>query len=133
MTTATATTVDTDPDFNAYLSLCEELSTEHEFDVFFQGLRVYTDEDITEFRMGVEDGEHTAKVTATFIPTGDDQQYAVSRVRVNSGGTDNARHEANKRLAKELKKGPINPVDAASSIARVLRGAMGLSPEGSAK
>ena len=27
MTTATATTVDTDPDFNAYLSLCEELST----------------------------------------------------------------------------------------------------------
>ena len=133
MTTATATTVDTDPDFNAYLSLCEELSTDHGFDVFFQGLRVYTDEDITEFRMGVEDGEHTAKVTATFIPTGDDQQYAVSRVRVNSGGTDNARHEANKRLAKELKKGPINPVDAASSIARVLRGAMGLSPEGSAK
>ena len=129
----TATTADTDADFNAYLSLCEELSTDHGFDVFFQGLRVYTDEDITEFRMGVEDGEHTAKVTATFIPTGDDQQYAVSRVRVNSGGTDNARHEANKRLAKELKKGPINPVDAASSIARVLRGAMGLSPEGSAK
>ena len=129
----TATTADTDADFNAYLSLCEELSTEHEFDVFFQGLRVYTDEDITEFRMGVEEESHTATWTVTFIPSRDEQQYAVSRVRVNSGGTDNARHEANKRLAKELKKGPINPVDAASSIARVLRGAMGLSPEGSAK
>ena len=133
MTTATATTVDTDPDFNAYLSLCEELSTEHEFDVFFQGLRVYTDEDITEFRMGVEDGEHTAKVTATFIPTGDDQQYAVSRVRVNSGGTDNAMYEANKKLAKELKKGPLSPVDAASFTAYILRRVLGLSPEGSAK
>ena len=129
----TATTADTDADFNAYLSLCEELSTDHGFDVFFQGLRVYTDEDITEFRMGVEEESHTATWTVTFIPSRDEQQYAVSRVRVNSGGTDNARHEANKRLAKELKKGPINPVDAASSIARVLRGAMGLSPEGSAK
>ena len=133
MTTATATTVDTDPDFNAYLSLCEELSTDHGFDVFFQGLRVYTDEDITEFRMGVEEESHTATWTVTFIPSRDEQQYAVSRVRVNSGGTDNAMYEANKKLAKELKKGPLSPVDAASFTAYILRRVLGLSPEGSAK
>lgn len=132
-TNATNTTVETDPDFNAYLSLCEELSTEHGFDVFFSGIGVYTDDDITEYRIGVEDGEHSAKLAFTIIPTEDAQQYVVSRVQVNSGGTDSALHEANKRLAKELKKGPLSPVDAASFIARLLRRVMGMSPADSAK
>lgn len=106
----------------------EELSATYGFGVFVKGVGVYTDEGITEYRIGVDDGEHTIKMTITIIPNGNAQQCVVSHVQVNSGGTDNARHEANKQLDKELKKGPLNPVDAASLINRVLRRVMGLSP-----
>lgn len=124
------TDFDTDPSYNAYLTLSEELSTVHGFDVFFKGIRVFTDNDITEYRMGVEEGPCIAVWAATFIPSGDAQQYKVSRVKVNSGGTDSARHEANKQLAKELESRPLSPVDAASLIARILRDVVGLSPSG---
>lgn len=63
----TITTNDTDPDYNAYLSLCEELSTTYGFDVFFRGVGAYTDEDITEYHIGVEGDEHTVKMTITII------------------------------------------------------------------